>query len=93
MSNPAALVADALNQLRNVQKTLETLKELLNTPPPVHRGNTVKEADGRLTDVGIHSLYKEFADGHLTNGQVATKHEISLSAVLKRKAMWRKCRS
>ncbi len=91
MSNPIALLTDAFNLSTQLHATLAQLQAALS-PPSVPPGNVLKEADGRLASDGIDALYADFAAGKLTNRQLANRHDITLSGVLKRKAMWRKGR-
>ena len=91
MSNPTALLTDAVNLSTQLQAKLAALQAAL-APTPMPRGNVPKEADGRLAPDGIDALYADFAAGKLTNRQLADRHEITLSGVLKRKSMWRKGR-
>ena len=59
--------------------------------PPIEAGAPVlKRPDGRLTEAGIDTLYADFAADVLSNDEIAAKHEISVSGVVKRKAMWKR---
>lgn len=50
----------------------------------------LKRPDGRLTEAGIDALYADFAADALGNDEIAAKHGISVSGVVKRKAMWKR---
>jgi hypothetical protein len=62
----------------------------VRAPTPPIKGTPLLRPDGRLTDAGIDALYADFAAARLTNRQIAAKFPISLSGVVKRKAMWRR---
>jgi hypothetical protein len=85
----AGLVAEATRLNIEMGRLLDALRARLEEP--LEPTNTpVKRGDGRLTDAGISQLYADFADGKLTGQQIAEKHGISLSGVIKRRSLWRR---
>jgi hypothetical protein len=90
-TNPLALAAEAKSLASKLVISLDALLVQLNSPS-VSDGSATKKSDGRLLDHGIDALYADFAAKTLTNEQLAKVHDISLSGVVKRKAMWKKGR-
>jgi hypothetical protein len=90
-ANPAALFAEARRHHGRLGVILAELEARGATPkPPAPQQAALVRPDGRLTEAGIDALYAEFTAGTLTNRQIAEKFGISLSGVVKRRAMWRR---
>lgn len=90
-TNPLALAADVRSLTNQLVAAVDALMAALSTPQPsIPKGSATKRADKRLADAGIDALYNDFTTSQLTGKQLAEKHGISLSGVMKRKAMWRK---
>ncbi len=88
-TNPIALLAEATRLVFLLSSTLEELRSQLEIPRVQPTGALLERADRRLTEAGIEALYADFAAGTLTDREIATKHQISLSGAVKRKRLWR----
>lgn len=91
MTNPLALTVEAKRLAVALGSVLDALLAQIEAPKSaLPRGNLLKRPDGRLDEDGIDALYADFVQNRLNNRQLAAKHKISLSGVVKRKAMWRR---
>jgi hypothetical protein len=89
IQNPVALIAEARRLHGMLGAVLDDLEARLSAPTLVVDETPLVRPDGRLTEAGIDAVYAEFA-ANSTNGEIAKKFDISLSGVVKRKAMWRR---
>lgn len=90
-TSPAALFAEARRHHGQLGTLLTELESRYAATPPAPSSTTkpLKRPDRRLTEEGVDALYAEFAAGKLNNREIAEKFKISLSGVVKRRAMWR----